>query len=139
MTRLMTRLGAVAAVLLLYSGVGHGAAAGLTTDDTPITVLMDDELPLYQHVVTGLALEVGRPLEVFHLAGQKTDSAVVDKVRKLKPAAIVALGPRSLTALQGEKTPLVFSMVPRVEAYRFRRQALAGVTLDVDYSTRLRW
>ncbi len=112
--------------------------AGPATDGPPVAVIMDDDLPLYRRVMTGVALESQRRLAVFHLGGDVANKEpVLAAALAEKPVAIIAMGPRSLAAAEAADVPVLFCMVPRIEAYRFTKSDVAGVRLEVPYQQQL--
>jgi putative ABC transport system substrate-binding protein len=114
-----------------------GAQAPSTTPAEPavpvIAIVSDDDLPIHRRVVTGLVVESRAEVIELNLGG---DASLGEKVMKRalaeSPVAIVAVGPKSLVAAMAatKDVPIVYCLVPRLEAYDLKAANVAGVRLE---------
>lgn len=103
-------------------------------------VLVDDELPLYRTVTTGVAVEAGAALDVYSLGGDVTRAPdILNRALAKSPPVIVAIGPKSANAARqaAPRVPLVYCMVPRPENYALSGPRVLGVRLERSYATQL--
>lgn len=103
-------------------------------------VIIDDDLPLYRTVVTGIGVEALAVVDEYSLGGDASAGAtVMKKVMADPPAAIVAVGPKAANAAKAAAgdVPVVYCMVPRIESYRLDGPTTAGVRLERSYRAQL--
>lgn len=151
------RLAVVAAVLLslplgaqdattveetVTAGAVPSAPAAKVSDtaEKVYAVIIDDDLPLYRTVVTGIGVEALAAVDEYSLGGDAAAGAVVmKKVMTHPPAAIVAVGPKAANAAKvgAGKVPVIYCMVPRLESYRLEGPTTAGVRLERSYRAQL--
>ncbi len=139
--------GAVALVIALSpspafaeeSAAPPSAAAGVEREKT-YAVVIDDDLPLYRTVVTGIGVEALAVVDEYSLGGDASAGPTVMKNIALDPpAAIVAVGPKAANAAKAGAgdVPVVYCMVPRLESYRLDGPTTAGVRLERSYRVQL--
>lgn len=103
-------------------------------------VIIDDDLPLYRTVVTGIGVEALAAVDEYSLGGDASQATtVMKKVMADPPAAIVAVGPKAANAAKAGAgdVPVVYCMVPRLESYRLDGPTSAGVRLERGYRAQL--
>jgi putative ABC transport system substrate-binding protein len=108
--------------------------------DKPYAVVIDDDLPVYRTVVTGVGVEALAPVDEYSLGGDATLGAeVLANALKKSPAAIVAVGPKAANAAvkAAPDVPVIFCMVPRVESYKLEGGKRVGVRLERSYRVQL--
>lgn len=122
------------------SEAGATGKAARPEADKVYAVVIDDDLPLYRTVVTGIGVESLAVVDEYSLGGDASVGAVVmKKVMADPPAAIVAVGPKAANAARAAAgdVPVVYCMVPRIESYRLDGPTAAGVRLERGYRAQL--
>lgn len=106
----------------------------------PLVVLVDDSLPLYDQVITGIHVASGGDYRVLRLHEEGfVQSALLEDLLSLKPQALIALGPRSANAISSARVilPSAFSMVPRLENYELDNVFCGGIRMVPDTKERI--
>lgn len=132
-------------VALPTAGHAEGLASASTgamraQADKAYAVIIDDDLPLYRTVVTGIGVEALAAVDEYSLGGDASQAeTVLKKVMADPPAAIIAVGPKAANAARARagKVPVVYCMVPRLESYRLDGPTSAGVRLERSYRAQL--
>lgn len=135
----------LAACLLALPGVGRAQGAESLSathagTDKAYAVIIDDDLPLYRTVVTGIGVEALAAVDEYSLGGDAAQAeTVMKKVMADPPAAIIAVGPKAANAAKARAgdVPVVYCMVPRLESYRLDGPTSAGVRLERSYRAQL--
>jgi len=117
------------------TGASESEPSVAATEPAPavIAVIADDDLPIHRRVVTGLVVESRAEVIEMNLGG---DASLGEKVMKRalaeSPVVIVAVGPKSLVAAMAatKEVPIVYCLVPRLEAYDLKASNVAGVRLE---------
>lgn len=105
-----------------------------------LVVLLDDDLLLYDQVITGIHVATQGDYRVLRLHEEGfVQSALMADLIALKPRALIALGPRSANAITASRImlPSAFSMVPRTENYELDNVFLSGIRMVPDTQERI--
>lgn len=136
-------LAAVAVLLGVALAPGTAAAADepeAAAGQKAYAVIVDDDLPIYRTVVTGIGVEALGAVDEYTLGGDASlGPEVMRRVLQEPPAAIIAVGPKAAGAARAAKAgvPVVYCMVPRLESYRLDGGGSVGVRLERSYRAQL--
>lgn len=114
--------------LLLALGIGLAHAR------SSVVVLTSDDLPRYRTTATAFAAQLGQPVEVVHLRGQREQAMrVAAALTADPPPLILALGEKAAwTAVHhGPTVPVVYAMVDDPDRYGIDGLFVTGVRANV--------
>lgn len=124
----------------LFLGCCLALAISGSANAVVYAVLLDDTVPLYKRVVTGISIESQTDFSEFTLEG---DLAKADETMKqivsLSPRVIIAIGPKSTNAAKkyADKIPVIYCLVPRLENYELSMPNVFGIRLEFSYEKQL--
>jgi putative tryptophan/tyrosine transport system substrate-binding protein len=130
-------LSACAALISPASLADEGEAAH---SPQAYAVLVDDDLPIYRTVVTGIGVEALGAVHEYTLGGDASlGPEVMRRALAKSPAAIIAVGPKAANAARARagSVPVLYCMVPRLESYRLDGAKSVGVRLERSYRAQL--
>lgn len=106
-----------------------------TNESNQLMVVIDEDLSLYNQVITGIHVASRGNYRMMHLHEEGfLQSAFLEELLTIKPRAIIALGPRATNAIASSRVilPSAFSMVPRVDNYEIESVFLTGIRMIPD-------
>lgn len=109
-------------------------------DRDHVVVLVDDDLKLYDQVITGIHVASHGDYRVLRLHEEGfAQNAFLEELLALRPQALIALGPRSANAIASARIilPSAFSMVPRLDNYELGNVFLGGIRMVPDIKERI--
>lgn len=112
----------------------------LVSDRDKLVVLIDEDLPLYAQVITGIHVSSHGNYRVLRIHEEGfVQSALLEQLIAIKPRALIALGPRSANAIMSSRTilPSAFAMVPRIENYELDNVFVAGIRMVPDVKAQI--
>jgi putative ABC transport system substrate-binding protein len=116
------------------------AAPQLQAGKQVYAVVIDDSLPLYKRVVSGVGIESRESFVEYSLEGDVGKGAQVFKqVQALSPKLVIAIGPKSANAAKKHlvKVPVIYCLVPRLENYDLEQPNVVGIRLEFPYEGQL--
>ncbi len=108
--------------------------------NNPLVVLVDDDLALYDQVITGIHVATRGDYRVLRMQEEGfVQSVFLADLIAVKPRALIALGPRSASAISSARVilPSAFSMVPRVENYELDNVFDGGIRMVPETKARI--
>ncbi len=103
-------------------------------------VLLDDALPLYKRVITGITIESQVDFTEFSLEGDTAKANdIMKQIVALSPQIIIAIGPKSANTAKkyAAKIPVIYCLVPKLEDYELELPNVFGIRLEFSYEKQL--
>lgn len=101
---------------------------------TSVVVLRSDDLPAYDAPIDAFSRELGRPVQVYDLKGEKSVAQrIVSGLRDDPPPLVLALGAKAAYSAVHELpgVPLVYAMVYDPARYGIEGAGVTGVSMQV--------